>query len=370
MLRRRAFLALLSATTAVLLLQVTAALARTQAGDKEFLAGLVRTHIQPRIDALATSTGDLTERLDRFCANPDAAGFDAAKTGYNAAMDAWAATQHLRPGPLLLELRSDRIAFWPERRNIVNRQLSQLLASRDPKLLEPGALAHQSAAVQGLTALERLLFDKGVTAASFGGDDTGRHRCAVAAAIGHNLATLGTEVRDGWAELGPKLAAGEATPVGPTATAAVDNIYASLVTMIQIVVDQKILFPLGPNPEEAKPTLAESVLAGRSLRNVSINLAALRAILTGEAGGPGYTSLLPDNPAGAAAKAETAKSFDTALAAADAVPVPLAQAVADPKQRPKVEALFRTAKVAQTTMTRTLPPLISVALGFNELDGD
>jgi uncharacterized protein len=92
LLRRRAFLALLSATTAVLLLQVTAALARTQAGDKEFLAGLVRTHIQPRIDALATSTGDLAERLDRFCANPDAAGFDAAKTGYNAAMDAWAAT--------------------------------------------------------------------------------------------------------------------------------------------------------------------------------------------------------------------------------------------------------------------------------------
>ncbi|HYH22322.1 MAG TPA: imelysin family protein [Azospirillum sp.] len=371
--RRRMFLALVPAVAVALLVPGEPAQARTAEQDKDLLAGLVRTHVEKRTGALATATSDLAARVERFCAGPDAAGLEGVRAGYGAAMDAWAGVQHLRPGPLLLEMRSDRIAFWPERRNIVTRQVEQLLGARDPKALEPAAFAKQSAAVQGLTAVERLLFGDGVTAASFGGaggGETGGHRCALTLAVARNVARLGTEVRDGWAVLGPQLVAGATTPVGASAKEAVDNLYASLVTALQVVVDQKLLIPLGESLADAKPALAESARAGRSLKNIEINLAAMRAMVLGEDGGPGFAALLPDNAEGTAARKAVAKAFDDAAAAVKAVPVSLDKAVADPKQRKTVEAAFRAAKSVQTVLVQKFPPLIGVTLGFNELDGD
>lgn len=343
------------------------ALARTVDGDRAFLAALLPTHITPRIGALADATAALHAALERFATAPDSAGLTAARAAFAAAMDAWAGAQHLRPGPLLLEMRNDRFAFWPERRNIVGRQLGQLLTARDPKLLEPGAIAKQSAAVQGLTALERLLHEGGITAASFTGD-AGTFRAKLAIAIARNAAAIAAELRDGWAELAPKLAAGEATPVGANPTEAVNNLYASVVTMTQIVVDQKLLIPLGASAAEAKPALAEAVRSGRSLAMVAGNLQAIRAIMLGEKGGPGFAALAPDSAAGTAARADAAKAFDAALAAVKAIDRPLDRAVAE--TRPKVEAAFKAAKAAQTVVNFTLPPLIDVTLGFNELDGD
>lgn len=344
------------------------ALARTADGDRAFLAALVPSHVTPRVGALAATTADLHAVLETFCAAPDAAGLTAARGAFAAAMDAWAGAQHLRPGPLLLEMRTDRFAFWPERRNIVARQLGQLLNARDPKVLEPGALAKQSAAVQGMTALERLLHDDGITAASFTGGDAGTFRCKLAVAVARNAAAIAAEVREGWAEMAPKLAAGQATPVGATATEAVNNLYASVVTMTQIVVDQKLLIPLGASTAEAKPTLAEAARSGRSLAMIAGNLQAIRAIMLGENGGPGFVALAPDNTAGDAARADAAKAFDAALAAVKAIDRPLDRAIAE--ARPKVEAAVKAAKAAQGVVNFTLPPLIDVTLGFNELDGD
>ncbi|MGQ9366005.1 imelysin family protein [Azospirillum sp. A39] len=368
--RRRTMLALTAAAAAAVLLPGLPAVARTQAETVAFLDGLVRTHVQPRFAALAAATADLVPRLERFCAAPDAAGLDAARAGYHAAMDAWAGAQHLRSGPLLLEMRSDRIAFWPERRNIVARQLGQVLKGQDAKLLEPGALRKQSAAVQGLTALERLLFDEDVTLASFGNDAAGRFRCGLAVAVAGNVAELAAAVRDGWGELTPHLLAGEATSVGATPEAAAENLYASLVTMAQIVADQKLRFPMGDSADDTKPSLAEATRSGRSMRSIALNLAAMRAMVLGENGGPGYAALLPDDETGRAAAAAAATAFGDAVAAADAVTVPFLQAIADPAQRPAVEAVRLATKTVQAVLVQTFPPLIGVALGFNELDGD
>src|SRR5258705_677256 len=78
---------------------------------------------------------------------------------YNAPADSWANAQFIKTGPITLFLRYDRFAYWPEARNATSRALDQLLASANPKDLQPDSLAHDSVAGQGLTALERLLYE-------------------------------------------------------------------------------------------------------------------------------------------------------------------------------------------------------------------
>ncbi|WP_207483687.1 imelysin family protein [Arenibaculum pallidiluteum] len=339
-------------------------------GDGALLRRLAETHAQPRAGALAGAAAGLAERLDRFCAAPSAAGLAEARAGFDAAMDGWMGIQHLRPGPAAMFMRAERMAFWPERNNAVARQLGQILAARDPKALEPQAIARSSVATQGLSALEHLLYAERAEPGAFGGDETGRYRCAYAAAVARNVAGMADGIRADWVALPAEFEAGGPTSVAPTAAGAVEALYGALVTAMQVVVDQKLLAPLGADSASAKPRLAESVRSGRSLRNVALNLAAVRAALLGEGGGPGFVARLPAGPEGNAVRARIAEAFDRAIAAAGKVGAPLDQAVADPKRRPAVLAAFRAAKEAQALVAETLPPLLGISLGFNELDGD
>lgn len=364
--RRRTALGWAGLALAGALVCAAPASARSVEEDKSFLDGLSKTHILPRIDALAAAAADLSARLDGFCAAPDAAGLERAREGFNGAMDAWMSAQHLRPGPLLLHLRNERIAFWPERRGIVARQLGQLLNGTTPVSAE--AIAKQSAAVQGLTALERLLWDTDLTPARFAGENA--RRCEVATAIGRNVATVTGEVRNEWHALAPALVRGEATSVGQNAGDAVGNLYSSLVTASQIVTDQKLLAPMGTSIDEAKPAVAESLRSGRTMRNVTLNLQAMGAMVAGENGGPGFVSLIPGTAEGKAAAAAATAAFADAAKAAAAVPAPFERTIGETRPRQVAEAALKAVKTARDALTQKLPPLIGITLGFNELDGD
>lgn len=365
-LRRRIAATLAGAVLAGTLASAAPAAARNVEEDKSFLDGLSKTHILPRIDALAAAGAALATRLDGFCAAPDAAGLERARDGFNGAMDAWMNAQHLRPGPLLLHLRNERIAFWPERRGIVARQLGLLLGGTTPVTAE--SIAKQSAAVQGLTALERLLWDTDVSPARFTGDNA--RRCAVATAIGRNVAAVTEEVKAEWHELTPALVRGEATSVGQNATDAVGNLYSSLVTAVQIVTDQKLLAPMGPGAADAKPAVAESLRSGRTMRNVTLNLQAMGAMVAGENGGPGFVSLIPATAEGKAAAGTATAAFADAAKAATAVPAPFERTISEAKPRAAADAALKAVKAARDVLTQKLPPLIGITLGFNELDGD
>ncbi|CAO3437671.1 imelysin family protein [Azospirillum doebereinerae] len=370
--RRRVLLGLMSAAAAVaaLLPSRSARAAREASRDTAFLVGMTRTHALPRFEAFAAATTAYAERLDRFAATPDAAGLEESRAAHRAVTDAWAAVQHLRPGPLTMDLRSDRIAFWPERPGVVQRQIGQILRDRNAKLLEPGALARQSAAVQGLTVLERLLFDDNVTADAFTGDDAKRFRGALAVAAARNLAAMAADSRDGWKALEGPLAAGEPTILGQTPADAVNTLFGSAVTAMQVVVDQKLMAPLGASVAEAKPAVVEALRSGRSVRNIVINLEAMRALMLGEAGGPGFAALLPANADGDTARQALDESFAAAIGAAAAIPAPLNVAVADPAMHKKADGALRLIKAARVEMLGTLAPLLEITLGFNELDGD
>ena len=79
------------------------------------------------------------------------------------------------------EARYERFAYWPDVHGTGARQLRRFLAEEDRPCFEPGALAKQSAAVQGLPALESLLYSgaKGLV----GPTAPDAYRCKLALAV-------------------------------------------------------------------------------------------------------------------------------------------------------------------------------------------
>src|SRR3546814_4200550 len=104
-------------------------------------------------------------------------------------------SEFLRFGPLVAANRYERIYFWPDPRGITLRQVQGLLGQADGSMPDAAGLATQSVALQGLPALEYVLYGKaGLLAASEAqATDSGKanaenktRACAYATAVAGN----------------------------------------------------------------------------------------------------------------------------------------------------------------------------------------
>jgi predicted lipoprotein len=106
--------------------------------------------------------------------------------------------------------------------------------------------------------------------------------------------------------------------------------------------------------DKPRPDLAEARASGRSLRNITLSLHALRDL---------SATLSPDTTAPLAA-------IDTALAKAAALDDPILAGTADPAARLRIEILQHSIRAARDSVVAALPPALGVGIGFNALDGD
>ena len=80
-----------------------------------------------------------------------------------------------------------------------SRQLRLILVNKDEAVVQPGAIAKQSVAVQGLSALEALMTDKEFP---LGPGEPPHYRCELAEAIAANVASVSDEIAAGWEKPG------------------------------------------------------------------------------------------------------------------------------------------------------------------------
>lgn len=318
-----------------------------------------REVVVPAFKKVALEAAKLALAVDDFAKAPSQDGFAALRVSFDSVSDAWMQTEFFRTGPLEQEQRSERFLYWPERRNIVDKQLAGFLGAPDSQALQPAQFAHATVAVQGLPALERLLYGDNARQILSAGPEQ-KARIAVMQAIAHNLEILAREIAVAWEKAGEQPSAFSHDP-----TEAATQAYGDVLTEIQVIADRKVAAVRGKEIDKARPYNAEQYRSGRSLRNIRINLDALKMAVLGP---HGFATLLP--PEQAALKDEVAKAFDATIAATAAVAEPLDVAVTDPEKRKSVDTLLNAANALRDLMTQKVPPAIGLTVGFNSMDGD
>ena len=334
----------------------------------------VERHVLPRYAQLADAAAALDAAGRRFCEAPATASIEEVRSAFQAAADAWHGVEHLRFGPMESRLRAERLAFWPDPRNATGRQLGELLAGRDPAGLTPEGFLRASAAVQGLPAIERLLFDTGADAAFRKAGEDAVRRCEVLGAITRNVTAIAGEVQQEWTS-GDAAYARRFTAPGPENTAypeakdATVDVLKSLHGALERVASLKLSKPLGTSVAAARPALAEEWRSGRALRDVRLNLAATRALYLGE-GGFGLSEFVREVAGAPELDARLSRGLDASIAAADKIPDPLETAMKTPRSRPTVERLLKEVRTLRHAVAERLTTALGVPLGFNALDGD
>jgi predicted lipoprotein len=327
---------------ALMMLGVAAATGQAQTAADQTYKRLVDSFIRPGFAELAVAAKRHEAAWADYCRSPSEEGLATLSTSFHALADRWAGIEMFRSGPAAQDFRLERFYFWPERRNAVDRGLAALLSG--PEALNAQEIRKQSAAVQGLPALERLIHVEGQADPQLGVGKEGQRRCKAGEAIAANAAGLAAEMSAAWTAA-PDEASAEARAMAAT----------DIVTAYAILKDRKIEAVIGRDAAQVKPRAAEFWRSGRPMRNILLNLEAL-VRLNG--------LLFHDSPDDVSLPYATETALRVARPLAD-----LAAAAGGERRRDAL--LLRDAvDAAEDRAVIEVPLALGVSIGFNSLDGD
>lgn len=325
-----------------LVLVAMLAAGQAQAADakrdiKDLMATVASEVIAPKFAALNKAFASQSETWAKGCG--DAGSLRAA---FGSAYDAWANVEFFKSGALAKQTRAERIDYWPDPRNSIDKGLKALLSAQSAADITPAKVAEESVAVQGLPALERILYTGDAPAAVI--DDKA---CAAGQAITQNLAAIARTLDTEWSdsEIGG-VARMKALDDAKAREAAV-ALLTDLATGIRIIEDKKLAPLFGAKASPPNPHAAKSWRSGRSERDIAENIASLVSAFEV------IKTFAPDAAASVVEKLQDARA---ALAATD-----------DPNRPIALLAAINNAKYYAIDV---LPAEIGVTLGFNSLDGD
>lgn len=336
--------------------------------------------IRPGYAALAAATGSLDDKVAALCKQPSADALKEAKNAFAGAVGAWSKVESFRFGPIVQDHRYERLFFWPDPKSLGLRQVQDVLAKQDKSVTLPDELATKSVALQGLPALEFLLYGDGAENLAQGGNvvdgsepqpamgGEGAFRCSFASSIATDVDRIAKNVVEGWREG----SAYEKAFLGPVADNAIYHtpkevtleLFKAFASGIELLRDQKLGKPLGASADEAKPKLAAFWRSNLTFANAIGNLQGVSLLFSKG----GFAQVVDGDSPGVS----DSILFDLnhAIEVLGGMNKPFAEVASDPELRAKLEAVRVGLKSAGQTAGDIIARSADLSFGFNALDGD
>ncbi|WDR05009.1 imelysin family protein [Devosia rhodophyticola] len=320
--------------------------------------------IRPAFQNFKDKTDAMTVAMDGLCVAPSSPNLDDAKLAFADVVDAYSRVEFFTIGPLGRDNRAERIFFWPDRKGIGLRQVQQVLAQEDETATTPDGLTSKSVAVQGLGALEFVLYGTGNdTLTSTDGD----FRCRFGLAISKSLANIGSELVVDW-----MASDGIATHLMEpredyadyrTKIEALEELVGFMSHGMEAIRDTRLL-PFIGREGAPKPRLAPFWRSGLTMAAVQANIEGLQTLFE--------KSQIADavGPTDMGLRASVEFEFANAFRAVDLVSLPVDQAVTRSKQMSALNYLVIVTQSLQTVFGEQLSAALSLSVGFSALDGD
>ncbi len=357
-------------TFSLVLAAVTAVSTPSFAADgpdyAQFTRSSVEQYIRPATRQLVSALNDLEKSTGDLCAAPSADSSAAFNEAFSKSVAALAGVDFLRFGPMAQDNLAQRLAFLPDSRGVVRRQINKVVAKQDATVREPAALSVKSVALQGLTALERISYASDGTLTLGSGDDA-EFLCDYAESISINLVGAGLELEAAWASpdgFSDVLVNPTKDGVVHTHKEAAEMVFNSITTGLIVDKDQYLLVVLGKTEKKARPKKAPFARSGNAVTYLSASLSGLQGALNVG----GYAKVLEDEQDWV----DSSLNFEfanTQRVLAN-LPKPLQDTGKEPEVREQLRYLITIIDGIKVVMAEDLAGYLGLSGGFNALDGD
>ncbi|MFN0263625.1 imelysin family protein [Tepidamorphus sp. 3E244] len=350
---------------AALVLAATACLAQTP----ERLAvveDVIETEIVTRYAAFDAATGTLAEAAGAHCQGPSPDSLSALRDQFAATVDAWSRVEMIRFGPAREDYRFERIFFWPDRKGRGLRQVQGFVGAKEPAALDPKTLYEQSVAVQGLPALDFLLFgpyEKRLLA-------EGSYVCGYVSAVAQSLHVIAGNILSDWRDpdgyrklmLNP----GPENPLFRDDAEVLQAIIQAAREQVQMVRDLKLQAVIEESPDASHAKRAPFWRSNETVPSLIANLEAVAALFEGH-----FNPLLgTDDGEVANALAFEIRSATHVLRELDETGDSWVALVESPEHHKELTYTLIPLGGAVTVLSDRYPAALALVLGFNSMDGD
>ncbi len=303
--------------------------------------------------------------IKQLCIAPSAQNLELAQKKYRSLVAAWSSVEMYRIGPAIKNNRQEKLFFWPDRKSIGLRQVRKLIDTENKTAVSVESLQKKSVAVQGLLALEYVLFGKGSQELATAVPDS--YRCSYGATISNAIGKTATDISDGWTDQGGyadlMYTAGPDNPIYRSKGEVIQDFLRVGSEMIQSTRDLKIQNSIKSEPGKAKPKRAPLWRSDLTLFAFQESLKSVdHLFMAGGLGSftPRYTKSLRFE------LEQTNKLF----AQLDATPDHWIDLVKQEKSHENLTFVLIPLNGAKYVITDLIPQELGLNLGFNSLDGD
>lgn len=316
----------------------------------------------PAYSAWAQSNRQLAQSAAAFCAGTQ--DLSQTRQAWRTAQSAWATLQPLAVGPLSEGNRAWQVQFWPDKKNLVARQVETLLNSKPQ--LNQGELDKASVVVQGLSAFEYVLFDPALDLTD---SPLQARYCPLLITIGQHQQQLADTVLAQWQAKDGMAAQLHTFPNARFALPA-DAIADILRTQVTALdgLKKKLATPLGRQSSgQPQPYQAENWRSDHSLANLAASLSAAQRVWQGDKH-DGLHQLLSAEQQSLGQRIDAA--FVSTQAQLEQSAGSLNSLLASDEGRARLNQLYEQLDQLHRLHERELAKALGVQLGFNAHDGD
>ncbi|OLS59396.1 imelysin family protein [Pseudomonas putida] len=292
------------------------------------------------------------------------ASLETARADYLHAQKAWAELQPLLIGPLAEGNRAWQVQFWPDKKNLVGRQVEALVGGDKP--VDAATVAKSSVVVRGLSAYEYILFDSKPDAAN---PEQKARYCPLLVAIADYQKTMAEDILKGWNSTDGMLAQMTKFPNQRYADSheAIADLLRAQVTALDTL-KKKLGTPMGRMSKGIpQPLQAEAWRSQSSLKSIAASLAAAQTVWVG-VDNQGVRGLLGKDQKALADKIDAA--YADAMQKLESTPRTLDELLQDEAGRQQLNAIYDSLNVVHRLHEGELAKALNIQLGFNANDGD
>ena len=330
------------------------------------LQRMLTEYVRPGYAEFNAAATDLETSAAALCENPSDDNLAATRSAFRGAVESWSRIEWLRLGPVMSENRLERILFFPDRKGTGRKQVEAAIASRQDAVTEVATLAGQSVAMQGLGALEFILFGSGSDALAA---PDASHRCAFARAAAINLVDLSNQIIAGWRD-GTGLARvflkpAPGNPLFRTDQEALNLLLGQMIHGLEAIRDTRVsAFLDRENPGHDRPKSALFWRSGMTLPSIRANLEGLEALFNES----GIEIVSKEN---APRLADTIRfECRQAIRTAQSLEAPVGDLLVNPETREKLLYLDYALKIIIGRLDQEFAQAGGLAVGFSFGDGD
>jgi predicted lipoprotein len=320
--------------------------------------------IRPGYRNMQQSAARLTTAMKDLCDEGTQQTLDKAKSAFDDTIRYWSVIEIVQTGPVIQDNLFEHILFYPDRKGVGLKQVQALIAKADPKDASVDAIAGKSVALQGLTALEYVLYGNG-------SDDLvkqkGGFRCLYGQAVAGNIQREAGEVVAAWEK--PDGVQASWKHPGPQSDDFMDNkeavtaLLGILVHGAENVRDQRLEQFYKGKDTPARPRMAIYWRSKNTWKSMAANLEGIRTLWQKA----GMAELLPPE------KKAVADSIDaklkTIIDSVSKLNPDIEVAVSD-AEKAKLDTLLTESRDLITTISDQYGAAIGLSAGFSFSDGD